>query len=215
VSPAPKPFHDEDGQPPRSIYGYRVADRLVAELLGVCKGLVCDGVISDGEVTGFKRWLGAHSDVLAAYPGSVLAERVVSIMADGVVDEEERKELYELLCEVTGETDAHNEPMNLSTRHFFDAPPPAVTFDRMEFVFTGRMLYGTRKECEQAVIERGGRCQTHVTARTAFLVVGPIASKAWLQSSYGTKLLTAGELKEKGYPIHVVAEDHWIQQLDA
>src|SRR5262249_33544424 len=41
---------DDHGQPPKALYGPRVAKRLVSELLGLCKGMVCDGEISEGEL---------------------------------------------------------------------------------------------------------------------------------------------------------------------
>src|SRR5262245_21483756 len=39
---------DDHGQPAKALYGPRVAKRLVSELLGLCKGMVCDGEISEG-----------------------------------------------------------------------------------------------------------------------------------------------------------------------
>jgi NAD-dependent DNA ligase len=206
---------DEDGQPPRRFYSERVGDRLVAELLGVCKGLVCDGAISEGETLGFKRWLQGHPIATMGYPGDVLARRLVAMYEDGVADDEERRELYEQMMQLTGETEDHRENLHKTTRHFYDDPPPTVVFDSTEFVFTGRMLYGTRKQCERAVADRGGRCHPQPRYDTDYLVVGPDASEAWIQSTHGLKLLHAADLRTKGAKIKIVTEEHWIQQLHA
>lgn len=206
---------DEDGQPPRPYYIERVGDRLVAELLGVCKGLVCDGVLLEAEVHGFKRWLQAHPIATMGYPGDLLAQRVVKAFNDGVVDRDEQRELYELMTSLTGETENHQENLNKTTRHFFDEPPPTVLFDNKEYVFTGRMCYGTREDCEVAVIERGGRCHRHPRKKTDFLVVGPDGSEAWVQSTHGRKLLHAADLRAGGAKIRIITEEHWVQQLHA
>lgn len=204
---------DADGQPPRAFYQRRVEDRLVAELLGVCKGMVVDGAVTEGEAQGLRRWMVGHPLAIAGYPGRVLAERLQDIFADGYVSPEEREELGALLLDLTGETPAHDEPLNRTAVDFLDAPPPTVIFDGQEFVFTGRMLYASRAECEQQVRDRGGRAAARVTKRTNYLVVGPIGSEAWIQTTHGEKLLHAANLRAKGSPIHIVAEDHWLQAV--
>jgi len=205
---------DEDGQPSPALYFERVQRRLISELLGVCKGIVCDGEVTPGEALSLKRWIAGHPDVSVGYPGNVLAERLLRIFADGHIDEDERNELGELLQDVTGETPEHDQPMNLSARLPLDDPPPTILFDGYEYVFTGRMLYGTRRHCEQAVTERGARVGETVTQRTGFLVVGPIASKAWLESTHGRKIMRAVELRRDGQPVRIVSEEHWIQALE-
>ena len=148
---------DDHGQPPKPLYGPRVAKRLVSELLGLCKGMVCDGEISEGELAALKRWLAGHPDAAVLYPGKTVAQRLLRIYEDGVITPDERQELNELLLDLTGETEEHDEPLNLSTRLPFDEPIPTILFDGHEHVFTGRLLYGTRRDCERMVVDRGGR----------------------------------------------------------
>jgi hypothetical protein len=206
---------DDHGQPPRALYGPRVAKRLVSELLGLCKGMVCDGEISEGELAALKRWLTGHPDAAVLYPGKTIAERLLRIYGDGIVSLDERQELNELLLDLTGETEAHDQPLNLTTRLPFDEPPPTILFDGHEHVFTGRMLYGTRRDCERKVVERGGRVGQTVTQRTNFLIIGPIASRAWLESTHGRKILRAVELRSQGLPLCIVSEGIWIQAIEA
>ena len=54
---------DAHGQPPRRPYRERVNDRLVAELLGVVNGAICDGAVSDTEARALAQWIDSHPDV--------------------------------------------------------------------------------------------------------------------------------------------------------
>lgn len=206
---------DEDGQPPASFYVARVAERAISELLGLCKGMVCDGVITEGEAEGLRRWMRANPDAVGSYPANVLSHRLLRIFEDGTVDEEERGDLLDLLRAVTGDTADMDQPLDLATRLPLDDPPPALTFAATEYVFTGKMLYGTRRNCEAAVIARGARVGSTTTKRTDVLVIGTLGSAAWKESTHGTKIIRAVELKDAGYPILVVNEEHWVTQLQA
>lgn len=206
---------DDDAQPSKALYGPRVAKRLVSELLGLCKGMVCDGEISEGELTALKRWLAGHPDAAVLYPGKTVAERLLRIYEDGIITPDERQELNELLLDLAGETEEHDQPLNLSTRLPFDEPTPTILFDGHEHVFTGRMLCGTRRDCERRVVDRGGRVGQTVTQRTNFLVIGPIASRAWLESTHGRKILRAVELRSEGLPLRIVSEEAWIHAVES
>src|SRR5205085_6934580 len=77
-----------------------VNDRdLATQLLGVCKGILCDGIVSKDEVKGFAHWLQQHPAAAAGYPGAVLTARLTRILSDGRIDDEEREELHQLMRE--------------------------------------------------------------------------------------------------------------------
>jgi NAD-dependent DNA ligase len=80
-------------------------------------------------------------------------------------------------------------------------------------VFTGRFAYGTRKQCDREVLERGGAVDGGVTKRTTFLVIGTFSSRDWQQSSYGSKIVRAVELRDAAVPLKIVGEDHWANAL--
>lgn len=204
---------DEHGTPYRGIYQERVADRLVAELLGLCKGLIADGIVNEDEAIALRQWMRANPDVAAQFPGSVVAARLQRIFEDGEIDDEERVELEQLLQALVGDTPERNTDLDRPTKVVFDSPPPTLFFDGVEYVFTGQFAYGTRKACERAVADRGGRAAKSLTARTRVLVVGTFASPAWITSAYGTKILSAWEMKANGHAIFVVPEEHWVISL--
>lgn len=66
---------DADGQPPRALYYSRAVARQIQEMLGLVKGLVCDGDLSEGEILSFRKWLDVNPDATARWPGYDLARR--------------------------------------------------------------------------------------------------------------------------------------------
>jgi NAD-dependent DNA ligase len=204
---------DADGQPPAWFYAARVAERAISELLGICKGMVCDGEITEGEALGLRRWIATNPEAASSYPGNVLADRLDRIFRDGRADEEERADLLELLQAATGMPADGSPTMDRATRLPLCDPAPALTFAGQEYVFTGKMVYGTRRACENAVVERSGRTHSGVRQSTGVLVIGTLGSAAWKESTHGTKIVRAVDLRDAGYPLRIVSEEHWVAHL--
>jgi DNA polymerase III epsilon subunit-like protein len=62
------------------------------ELIGVCRGILADGIINTQELVALQRWL-EECPVTHLYPISAVAELVEEIAADGVVTPEELQQL--------------------------------------------------------------------------------------------------------------------------
>jgi len=204
---------DDQGTPAPSIYQQRTIDRLVAEMLGLAKGIICDGVVSDGEAVALKQWIAANPDVTASFPGNLLSQRIVGMFADGIIEDAEREELASILRDLTGELEDLTGSMNEPTALGFDDPHPSLFFDGKLYVFTGQFAFGSRRDCEQHVTDRGGRVGSAVTGKTDFVVVGALASPAWIQSTYGTKLREAIERKQEGGKVRIVPESHFLEAI--
>lgn len=204
---------DEHGTPIREIYIGNLVNRQIAELLGLSKGIICDGIVVDAEVVALKQWISANPDAVGCYPGNLLAPRLTSMMEDGVSSDTECSELKELLLSLVGEPADLTGTMNAPTALPLDDPPPPLTFAGQEYVFTGVFASATRDECEQEVVKRGGRCWKTVTRRTSVLVIAMFSSPAWVQSTHGRKIERAMELRAQGHPIHIVSEEHWLAAL--
>jgi len=56
------------------------------ELLGVVKGMLCDGVVSDAEAKALQQWLCVHPDAPEHWTIRAVNERVHRTLADGVLD---------------------------------------------------------------------------------------------------------------------------------
>lgn len=198
---------------PRRFYAERVNDREVAELLGLCKGMIADGVVNEDEAIALKVWLRSHPDVAVAFPGKQLAERLDRVFADGLVEDEERHELEAMMADLVGEPKDRSGEMNRSTRLPLTSPPPSLFFEGKEFVFTGNFCM-RRKECERLVSERAGRPWPRVTNRTDYLVIGSIAADAWISAAWGNKILEAMKMRDDGHHIAIVAEPHWLESIE-
>lgn len=208
---------EETGIPPRRYYADETITRRTSELIGLAKGIVCDGVVNDAEVVALRQWIIENSDVTVRFPGNFVAQRVFATLEDGVVDDDERVALRDLLLSLTGEPENLSGTMNQPMRFGFNDPPPFVAFDSREFVFTGIFAYGTRKKCEAEVAARAGRSSRYVSSSTDFVVVGLRPNPAWTHSTHGTKMETAMAMRDKGHRIAIIPEELWIEalQLDA
>ncbi|MGS4945546.1 BRCT domain-containing protein [Meridianimarinicoccus sp. RP-17] len=185
----------------------RLNDRQTTELVGIARGLVADGILSDAEIEFLHRWLVAAT---VATPNPLLEKlllRIEDILSDGIVDPEERAEVLEALHAITGPDFAIGEMLKPTTLPLCN-PAPDIAFDGHRFTFTGAFVFGKRKECEQAVIERGGDAGS-LRKDTAFLVIGEYASDDWIHSSYGRKIEKAMQMKQGGVPVRIVSEAHW------
>lgn len=192
----------------------RRADRTLDEMLGLVKGVIVDGVVTEGEAQFLAHWINANPEAARIWPGNVLARRLQKIFADRVVDEEERDDLLGLLQSVTGETLGMPENENPSTRLPLDDPAPALSFDGTLYVFTGRFVYGTRAACQASVVERGGECASDITRKTDVVVIGDLGSRDWIHTSFGRKIQKAVEYRDHGVGLAIVSEEHWAGQLN-
>jgi len=132
---------------------------------------------------------------------------------DGVIDLDERIELEDLLLEIVGEDEGRTTALDRPTQVAFDDPLPTLEFPDWSYVLTGRFAFGTRKICEEEIVSRGGAVEKNVTQQTRVVVVGTFASPAWVQSAFGTKILSALERRDRGRRVHIVPEQHWLRFL--
>ncbi|MGE4294057.1 MAG: BRCT domain-containing protein, partial [Desulfovibrio sp.] len=158
-------------------------------------------------------WLRVNEEVSLEWPADVLRVRISEYLDDGVLDQDEKDELLDLLRRVSGEN-GRIAPANFSTAMCFDAPLPELVFDGQVFCFTGQFVYGSRPECELAVRDLGGRVVSGPSAKNeTIVVVGLLASRDWKHGTHGTKIIKAMQLRDAGHPVSIVPENHWTEQL--
>lgn len=196
--------------PNRYIDAKRINERKVDELIGICKGVTADGVLTVEEVQILVKWLESNKNATSKWPGNILAERIKEIVSDGIINENELTELFQILKKTMGGIPELNLPTSLP----FDNPEPEVTFNGKIFCFTGNFSYGTRDECESEVINRGGIVQSNPTRKTNYLVLGSFGNEEWIHSLYGRKIEHVIRQKSKGFPIAIVSEEHWAKHLE-
>jgi len=204
---------DANGQPRnRALNAQRIRDRGVDELLGLCKGIVADGEVSESEARFLLQWLESNQSIALDWPGNVLYARTYEFLRDGRLDANERAELLELLTKCSGHIPGACT-VQAATTLPFDAPQPPLEFDNHIFVLTGKFAYGTRHECTEAILDLGGWVRPTVLKDTDFVVVGTLASSDWAHASYGRKIETALQWKQQGAGVKIVSEDHWAEYL--
>ena len=162
-------------------------------------------------MNGLHKWLVAHTAASSNPVVKLLLDRVDAILADGIVDPEEAIDLFTVLKQFAGGDFELGETLK-STTLPLDNPPPTIKFRSSCFCFTGTFAFGTRKECEAAVLAKGGLCKA-LTQETSYLVIGAYATESWAHSTFGRKIEKAVTMRQRGTPIAIVAEPYWVGQL--
>jgi hypothetical protein len=205
---------DPHGQPVNVRFNRaRRAERDLSELLGLAKGLLADGVITSDEAAAVLHWVLNHPDSVEQWPVNILAQRLQRLFADNCNDEEERLELADLLTALVGGNAGAVFGQDAATELPVDDPPPIFAWEGALFVFTGKLAFGTRAECQREVLRRGATCEANVTQRTTYVVIGTFGSRDWIHTSFGRKIEKAVEYRTNGVPLAIVAEEHWAASI--
>ena len=205
---------DPHGQPLNlSFNRARRAERDLCELLGLVRGLLADGSVSQDEAALLRDWVARHRDALEHFAVRAIHDRLKMHFEDGVIDEVERIDLKALLDQlVSGKLSAICNA-DVSTTLPLDQPPPSIEWSGMVYVFTGKFAWGPRRDCEREVEKRGGSCEKNLTRRTSFLVIGTFGSRDWVHTAFGRKIEKAVSYRDSGASLRIVAEDHWASNL--
>lgn len=205
---------DPHGQPFNVLFNQaRRTERDLSEMLGIVKGMLADGIVNDAEAKCLRDWGINHQDVLVSWPANVIFSRLTQHFADGRIDESERADLQDLLASLIGGTASQVLGYEGASTLPLDKPAPLICWHEEVYVFTGRFAYGTRIDCQREVTQRGGSCESNVTRRTSFLVVGTFGSEDWAHTSYGRKIQRAVDLRGSGFALRIIGEDHWARAL--
>jgi NAD-dependent DNA ligase len=182
-----------------------------ASLIGMVQGMMADGQLVDAEIKFLRDWLQEADTVALSWPGTVIKAQVESILADGVVSEEERMHLVLTLNQLVGGKLDQVAEAGFVTELPIDRPL-AIEIKERAFCFTGDFVYGPRRICEQAVASRGGSI-SGVSKKLHYLVVGGLGSPEWKHGSFGTKIAAAVKHKTAGTGLLIVHEDTWAAAL--
>jgi hypothetical protein len=120
---------DNDGQPVAlGLNRHRRLERDISELLGLAKGILADGQVSDAETVLLEQWMRAHAEPVARWPCDQVAARLRIVLADGIIEHEERSDLAELLAQLVGGDAGIIDGDNATTALPLDRPPPALVY---------------------------------------------------------------------------------------
>lgn len=190
----------------------RLNDRQVTELIGLARGLIADGRLNDPEIQFLHKWLVASGGVSQNPLVAKILSRIEEILEDGIVDDDERGDLFETLQAFAGNDFEVGEILKSTTLPLCD-PAPELFFEGARFTFTGTFVFGKRRDCEATAVE-GGAVAGSLTQKTTFLVIGEYATDSWAQSSFGRKIEKAAGWRDAGIPISIISEAHWRKAID-
>ena len=189
----------------------RLDDRQVNELIGLAHGLIADGEVTTKEAEHLHKWLAANVNVRANPVAMTLLARIQDYLKDGALSDEEASDLFDTLTRFSGGDFELGEALKATALPLCSPPPPVVHEGRL-FCFTGTFAFGSRRDCEAAVLERGGRVGA-LTLKTDFLVIGAYATDSWAHSSFGRKIERAMQIRDDRGSVRIVSEQHWIDQM--
>jgi len=187
-----------------------IDDRQIDTLIGLSKGVLADGKVDRAEAEFLQTWLSQNRQATDNPIIWNLLEKVDSMLADGVLDQEESIELMSLLYKVSGKRSELGELAESSTLPI-DDPMPDISFNGRTFLFTGTCAFGTRKQCQAAVEDLGGHNLKGVTKTLNYLVLGTYVTDSWAHETFGRKIEKAIDYRANGVPLSIVTEEHWAR----
>lgn len=187
-----------------------IQDRQIDTLIGISKGIQADGYVNQAEAEFLLTWL-QQSRQASDNPVIVnLLGKVTRMLEDGILDNEESKELLAILCKISGEPSAVGEVAKTSSLPL-DDPMPPIVFDDRTFLFTGTCVFGSRRECQQQIEILGGINARGVSKSLDYLVLGTYVTDSWVHESFGRKIEKAVEYRDAGVPIVIMSEEQWLE----
>ena len=132
-----------------------MADRQIDQLIGLAQGIVADGIVNQAEAETLQNWLRANQTTDNPYVNRLL-DQVERVLEDGVLDDDEGRELHDALMSWTGGGGADGEESTTASLPL-DPAPRSVRIAGNIFVFTGTGVFGTRRMMQDATVEAGWR----------------------------------------------------------
>lgn len=208
-------FFQRDRAPAPQMTEARRADRTTQELVGLCRGILADGHVSDHEARFLKDWIERNAQFVGTYPFDVLYRLLADILSDGVIDSDESADLHDTLVQFVGGEAFDNiaQTASLSTALPLNKPQPVIVYPDAAFVVTGTFAFGPRSKVTAEIERRGGRMLAAPTMKTHYLIIGELGSRDWINSNAGRKIEKAIALREAGQRIAIVSESHWANSL--
>jgi len=218
---------NDDGQPLNLRFRHKdIEVRQRDELIGLLKGIIADQEILQSEVFYLSKWLDFNTSANSFWPGDVLHNRIKRALKDNIIDDEELVEIRSIILDIVngGKELKSAEVVSAAQQEYasiqdltstlpLDNPVPEILFQNQSFCFTGKLIWGKRRDAEDAVVKLGGLVKGDVLKSLNFLVLGQISSRDWLHSTHGLKISSAVKFKESDCDIKIISEQSWAEAL--
>lgn len=190
----------------------------IAELIGLCKGVLADGAVNISEAEFILSWLESKPETSNLWPADELHKLLLIVLEDGKLSDQEETALLDLLLAITGVQVTIEYKDTKKTQQSSTSLPInddcEVGPEGAYFCLTGTFESGTRAECEARTQAAGGTTQKGPTKKTDYLVIGNIGNEDWAHSSFGRKIEKAVALQKSGSEIEIISESLWNEYID-
>lgn len=180
----------------------------LTELLGLLCGIAADGILSDAEIEELRFWIRENANIIDVWPVYVIVQRINSMLADGLVTEEEREDL---LLTIRRIINSRLEPEPGLLTGFLEDPLEDLPRASAKFCFAGEFVSGSRSALAAQARARGARVADTVDDKVDCLVIGSLAGRDWKHSGHGHDIERALRLKDEGCEIIIVSERTWLR----
>lgn len=169
-------------------------------LQAIVAGIVYDGILTKDEFVFLTEWLSNNQWLEGNYPFDMIFRTIKQILADGIIDAQEKEFLISLLSKFS------------TTESFWKTDlKERINFEGKNFVLTGDFDSGDKASVKEYIECRGGICKSSVSSKTNYLIVGGQGSADWSFGNFGTKIKRAKELNAKGNKIVIIAESEFFE----
>jgi BRCA1 C Terminus (BRCT) domain len=187
-------------------------------LHAILGGIISDGDVSKEELIGLREWLNSHEHLRTRWPFDEVDSLVISVLANGVVDESEQKLLRSFFAEFVSLLDDKTitSPL-IEVKGLVGglcAICPEITFSGGTFAFTGASARYSRKLLGEVVTSLGGVVADGVSKKINYLIIGADGNPCWAYACYGRKVEKAIELRKQGSPILLVHEHDFHDSVE-
>lgn len=176
---------------------------------GFCAGIACDGRLKVNEVEKLIGMIDQDTEFLDDARIAGIRKVAAEAISDRHLSAEEEEDISEWIARLVGDSCADTGLPTYGNSPAIDGvlrDPATVVFENAAFVVTGAFSMAPRKVIESWIASRGGVVTKSVSRSTDYLVVAAVASRDWLHSHQGTKIIEARKLHEQGGRPHFVDE---------
>jgi NAD-dependent DNA ligase len=202
-----KPFLNDQGQPPTGFHFANNEIKAINTLYGIIMGMTADEIINEDEILFLDIWLKNNSEYTQNFPLNVIKKRVKEILSDGVITQDERENLYQVLLKIQGNNFQETGLAGGGSNHYIFEEPSFLSLKDALFCLTGEFVSGPRERCEQRIKKFGGLTSKTVNKKLDYLIVGMDGSRDWIAAGHGRKIEKAMHYKNQGCQIIIMSEE--------
>lgn len=166
----------------------KIITRALNELRGIAYSVIYDGKIDDAELSMLRLWITDNAPYLNSGTGRLVVDCLNQIYADGIVTQQERTTLFNLLFNLGSYTFAKYIDQNI----YHDCRD--ICFSDHTFCISGQMIFCNRNQAAELIEQRGGKFVNSVSLKTNYLIIGDLGNESYALGNYGRKIQYAMDM---------------------